>query len=171
MIKKSRKRLSNDLKKKAKYLFESGLDMSDISFKLNINLQTLYNTSSKEKWEKGKNKELISMLETENKIKDLVEIREDAIKEYIEIEVENRKILKELQKEKKKDGIERTLIKHKSEAVLNYMRATETGLRIAKELYNITTPTEEIELKKKKIEYERLKRKLEQESVYDDIEY
>lgn len=170
MGKKLRKKISNDLKKKAKDLFECGMDMVDISIELQINLQTLYNMSSKENWEKGKKKELLGMLESEDKLKKLIEIRENVITEYSEIEQENRKILKELQLERNNKG-NRKLVKSKSEAASLIMKSASEGFRMAKELYNILTPIEVIELNKKKIEYEKLKKKFGEEIESGDIEY
>lgn len=170
MGKKLRKKISNNLKKKAKDLFECGMDMVDISIELQINLQTLYNMSSKENWEKGKKKELLGILESEDKLKKLIEVRDNVITEYSEIEQENRKILKELQLERNGKG-NRKLVKSKSEAVSLIMKSASEGFRMAKELYNILTPIEVIELNKKKIEYEKLKKKFGEEIESGDIEY
>ncbi|MGL5901951.1 MAG: hypothetical protein ACRCZO_04635, partial [Cetobacterium sp.] len=135
-------KISLELKKTARKLFESGVDMPDVAIQLKINLQTLYNLSSKEKWEKGKRKELIHYLETEEELLNLNRIKKEVVGDYILIEKKNRQIIKELQSQKKEDSegrVARALVKSKADAVSSQMMATTHGFKLAKELYNIRT--------------------------------
>lgn len=166
-------KISLELKKTARKLFESGVDMPDVAIELKINLQTLYNLSSKEKWEKGKRKELIHYLETEKELQDLKKIKEEVIQDYISIEKKNREIIKELQSQKKEDSegrMIRALVKSKADAASSQMMATTHGFKLAKDLYNIRTPLEEIDFILGKLRYEKLKRELEREVVEDSGE-
>lgn len=158
-----RKNVSLEIKKTARKLFEAGMDMPDIAIELKINLQTLYNISSKENWEKGKRKELIHCLETEEELLKLKKVISDVIKDYIQIEQNNREIIKELQTDKRetRDGkIERSLVKSRAEATAGHMVAAAAGFKLAKEIYNIQTPLEALEVATAKIRYEGLKKKL-----------
>lgn len=171
MIPKNKVQL--ELKKTARKLFEAGMDMPDIAIQLKINLQTLYNLSSKEQWEKGKRKELIHCLETEKELLQLKEVIAEAIADYIQIEKNNRKIIQELQTDEKETPtgqIKRALVKSRAEATVAHMIAASTGFKLAKDLYNLRTPNEEVELAMKKLEYEGLKKKLFDDVTEGDIE-
>lgn len=161
MIPKNKVQL--ELKKTARKLFEAGMDMPDIAIQLKINLQTLYNLSSKENWEKGKRKELIHCLETEKELLQLKEVIAEAIADYIQIEKNNRKIIQELQTDEKETPtgeIKRALVKSRAEAAVAHMIAASAGFKLAKDLYNIRTPNEEVELKVSQVRYEKLKKEL-----------
>lgn len=171
MIPKNKVQL--ELKKTARKLFEAGMDMPDIAIQLKINLQTLYNLSSKENWEKGKRKELIHCLETEEELLQLKEVIAEAIADYIQIEKNNRKIIQELQTDEKETPtgqLKRALVKSRAEATVAHMIAASTGFKLAKDLYNIRTPNEEVELAMKRLEYEGLKKKLFDDVTEGDIE-
>lgn len=162
-----------ELKKTARKLFEAGMDMPDIAIQLKVNLQTLYNLSSKENWEKGKRKELIHLLDTEKELLQLKEVIAEAIADYIQIEKNNRKIIQELQTDEKETPtgqLKRALVKSRAEATVAHMIAASTGFKLAKDLYNIRTPNEEVELAIKKLEYEGLKKKLFDDVTEGDIE-
>ncbi|MEG0236667.1 MULTISPECIES: hypothetical protein [Bacteria] len=171
MIPKNKVQL--ELKKTARKLFEAGMDMPDIAIQLKINLQTLYNLSSKENWEKGKRKELIHCLETEEELLQLKEVIAKVISDYIQIEQNNREIIQELQKDEKETPtgeIKRALVKSRAEAAVAHMIAASTGFKLAKDLYNIRTPNEEVELAINKLKYESLKKKLFDDVTEGDIE-
>ncbi|MGL4537888.1 MAG: hypothetical protein ACRCUD_02160 [Cetobacterium sp.] len=171
MIPKNKVQL--ELKKTARKLFEAGMDMPDIAIQLKINLQTLYNLSSKENWEKGKRKELIHCLETEKELLQLKEVMAAAIADYIQIEKNNREIIQELQTDEKETPtgqLKRALVKSRAEATVAHMIAASTGFKLAKDLYNIRTPNEEVELAMKRLEYEGLKKKLFDDVTEGDIE-
>ncbi len=171
MIPKNKVQL--ELKKTARKLFEAGMDMPDIAIQLKINLQTLYNLSSKENWEKGKRKELIHCLETEEELLQLKEVIAKVISDYIQIEQNNREIIQELQKDEKETPtgeIKRALVKSRAEAAVAHMIAASTGFKLAKDLYNICTPNEEVELAINKLKYESLKKKLFDDVTEGDIE-
>ncbi|MGL6169159.1 MAG: hypothetical protein ACRC0Y_12825 [Fusobacteriaceae bacterium] len=156
-------KISLELKKIARKEFESGMDMPDIAIRLKINLQTLYNLSSKERWEKGKRKDIIHYLETEEELERLRIVQSEVIKDYISIEKENRKIIRELQfqKHEDRDGvIVRALVKSRADATSSQMMATAHGFKLAKDLYNIMSPVEEVEFKIGKMRYEKLKQEL-----------
>ena len=162
-----------ELKKTARKLFEAGVDMPDIAIQLKVNLQTLYNLSSKENWEKGKRKELIHLLDTEKELLQLKEVIAEAIADYIQIEKNNRKIIQELQTDEKETPtgqLKRALVKSRAEATVAHMIAASTGFKLAKDLYNIRTPNEEVELAMKRLEYEGLKKKLFDDVTEGDIE-
>lgn len=169
-------KLSLELKKRARNLFESGMDMFEIHQQLKINLGSLYNLSSKEGWEKGKRKELIHLLETEEELTELKAMQQEVITDYMEIARENREILKEIQKEHHMAGrgrnkIEvRSLIKYKSETYSNYVRGTLDNYKLESQLYNILTPYEKIKLDMERVKYEALKKKLDIELNKDDSE-
>lgn len=174
---KPRAKIDLELKKKARKLFEAGVDMYDIHQSLKINLGSLYNISSKEEWEKGKRKELIHIIETEEELKNLKKVQNVVIEEYKEISITNREILKELQtdthftgKGKNKKEI-RSLIKCRAEALANLTKSAADNFKLDKELYNINTPQEEIELLTKKIKYEALKKALDEGNDSSDTTY
>lgn len=171
MIPKNKVQL--ELKKTARKLFEAGMDMPDIAIQLKINLQTLYNLSSKENWKKGKRKELIHCLETEEELLQLKEVIAEVISDYIQIEQNNREIIQELQTDEKETPtgeIKRSLVKSRAEAAVAHMTAASIGFKLAKDLYNIRTTNEEIELAINKLKYESLKKKLFDDITEGDIE-
>lgn len=171
MIPKNKVQL--ELKKTARKLFEAGMDMPDIAIQLKINLQTLYNLSSKENWEKGKRKELIHCLETEEELLQLKEVIAEVISDYIQIEQNNREIIQELQTDEKETPtgeIKRSLVKSRAEAAVAHITAASIGFKLVKDLYNIRTPNEEIELAINKLKYESLKKKLFNDVTEGDIE-
>ncbi|MGL6131691.1 MAG: hypothetical protein ACRCZ9_08790 [Fusobacteriaceae bacterium] len=164
-------KISLELKKIARKEFESGMDMADIAIRLKINLQTLYNLSSKERWEKGKRKDIIHYLETEEELERLRRVRNEVIQDYSLIEKKNRKIIKELQSEDKEDRdgtVIRALIKSRADAASAQMMATTHGFKLAKDLYNIMSPVEEVEYMIGKMRYEKLKQELLKDTKEED---
>lgn len=174
---KPRSKVSLENKKLARKMFEAGVDMFDIHQELKINLGTLYNLSSKEEWEKGKRKELIHIVETEDELIGLKTVQKEIIKDYKGISAENRAILKELQLERHMAGKGknkkevRSLIKYKAESHSFYTKAASENYRLDKELYNIQTPQEKIDLMTKKIKYEALKKALDSSNDESDVTY
>ena len=167
----TRIKVPNEIKKEARKLFESGMDMFDIHQELKINLGTLYNMSSREKWKKGGKKELFFILEAENEIKKLAQSRESKLEEYRELTKNLGIIFKEIQIEthmqgkgdKKKEV--RSLVKYKAEAAAAQAKGISTTYALDKELYNIRTPLEEIELTLARVRYETLKRELKEDKA------
>ena len=58
-------KISNEIKKEIKLRYECGESMFDLSYEYKANLGTLRNCASREKWKKGRLKDIIAMREEE----------------------------------------------------------------------------------------------------------
>lgn len=135
-------------KNEARKLFEAGVDMVNIASKLNLNIGTLYNLSSKESWEKGINEELLCAIERDENLKSIAKLRGIVKDEYRSISQE----------------IKLDIINKKAGADKRASALRNTYL-IDKELYNLETPLEELELMKEKLRYETMKQELEEKKL------
>lgn len=154
-----RKKVSLKIKKEARKLFESGFNMFDIAIELKLNLQTLYNISSKEKWEKGKLEELLYIKEQEGFTENIAVVKEERKKTYRVLTKGITDIVSKTQTDIQ-DGTVKLNV-NENIALMSQAKALQTNYQLEKELYGLKTPEEEVDLEVKKIKLEQLKRTLE----------
>ncbi|MGL5277904.1 MAG: hypothetical protein ACRC8M_02320 [Cetobacterium sp.] len=161
-----RKKVPLGIKKTARKLFEAGVNMYDIAIELKLNLQTLYNISSKEKWEKGKLKELLYVKEQESLIGNIVALQEERKKTYRVLTKGITDIVARGQTNLKDGEVKLNI--NENIALASQAKALQTNYQLEKELYGLRTPEEEIDLEIKRIKLEQLKRTLEKSSEDDE---
>lgn len=153
-----RKKTPAAIKKEARKMFESGMRMFDIAVQLKLNINTLYNLSSKEKWEKGILENLLYVKEQEHFADEVVALREPRKRKYRELIMGITDIIKQEQTNMKEGNIKLTL--NQSVSIEKHIKALEIGYKLEKELYGIMTPKEEIDLETSRVKLEKLKQQL-----------
>lgn len=161
------------IKKEARKMFEAGYDMIDVASYLNLNLGTLYNLSSKEGWIKGSSEDLLRVIEHEEDLRAVAEARAEVIKEYRTISngIREAQVYLDRRVQVTEGNVltaQPVLRKSEAEAVEKRANAMAKTYAVDKELYNIMTPREEIELARERAKYEELKRKLQRENETEE---
>lgn len=144
-------KIKNEIKKR----FEYGEDLKELAYEYRLSYGTLRNLSSKEKWEKGVNQELLYLKEVEKDIESYIAEREEITKHYRNIHKSTLTYLLDLERKK-----ERPTTKAKEEALKNRITAHRENYEFAKDLYSIMNREEEIDYKIKLAKYEELKKQL-----------
>ncbi|MGL4864702.1 MAG: hypothetical protein ACRC4T_16530 [Cetobacterium sp.] len=151
---KTRKKLNEKLKDQAKKMLESGFSFKDIHTTLGINLRTLYNLSSKEKWKRGTKNQGVYLQQITADIQKNRNIKtlkiQDTIKRTDEIKKKFDEIIT------LEDAEE---IKIKTDSLEKLTKTNKLIHQIDKEIFNIRNETEELEFQLKITEYEFLKEK------------
>ena len=161
-----RKKTPAAIKKEARKMFESGMRMFDIAVQLKLNINTLYNLSSKEKWEKGILENLLYVKEQEHFVDEVIALREPRKQAYRELAMGITDIIKQEQTNMKNGKVKLTL--NQSVSIEKHVKALEMGYKLEKELYGIMTPKEEIELETNRVKLEKLKQQLGIDEPSDD---
>ncbi|MGL5856339.1 MAG: hypothetical protein ACRCYA_14000 [Cetobacterium sp.] len=161
-----RKKVPVKIKKEARRLFESGMNMYDVAMTLKLNLNTLYNISSKEGWQKGRLEELFWVKEQEIFIDKIIRLREPRKQTYRDLSKGLTQIIKEEQTNLIDGKIKLSV--NQSISLEKHAKALQTNYQLEKELYGLRTPEEEIDLEIKRIKLEQLKRTLEKSSEDDE---
>lgn len=162
----NKKTTTTELKKEIRKRYEIGEDLITLALKYKINYGTLRNIASREKWEKGKIKDLVRM-------KELLEAADEEIKEREKVKKDYKTITEDLRSyaldkatgDKVLDGEDYTspVIKSKEEAFLKRVSAIGALFDIEKQLYSIHTDKELMELKQEALKYEKLREEMEKE--------
>ena len=162
----NKKTTTTELKKEIRKRYEIGEDLITLALKYKINYGTLRNIASREKWEKGKIKDLVRM-------KELLEAADEEIKEREKVKKDYKIITEDLRSyaldkatgDKVLNGDDYTspVTKSKEEAYLKRVSAIGALFDIEKQLYSIYTEKELMELKQEVLKYEEMKRKIELE--------
>ncbi|WP_443863829.1 hypothetical protein [Fusobacterium ulcerans] len=162
----NKKTTTTELKKEIRKRYEIGEDLITLALKYKINYGTLRNIASREKWEKGKIKDLVRM-------KELLEAADEEIKEREKVKKDYKIITEDLRSyaldkatgDKVLDGEDYTspVIKSKEEAFLKRVSAIGALFDIEKQLYSIYTDKELVELKQEVLKYEKLREEMEKE--------
>lgn len=151
---KTRKKLNEKLKDQAKKMLESGFGFKDIHTTLGINLRTLYNLSSKEKWKRGTKNQGVYLQQITADIQKNGNIKtlkiQDTIKRTDEIKKKFDEIIT------LEDAEE---IKFKTDSLEKLTKTNKLIHQIDKEIFNIRNETEELEFQLKITECEFLKEK------------
>lgn len=163
-----RKKVPVKIKNEARRLFESGMSMSDVAIELKLNIQTLYNISSKQNWEKGKLEELLYITEQELLTKDIATRKVERLKTYRVLTKGLTDIAEEMQTTFKDGKV--VLGMNPNIALVSHAKALQTNFAIEKELYGIMSPIQEIELGIATIKYNKLKQQLDKDNENGDIE-
>lgn len=139
--------LNNEIKKKARMMYESGKSLISISDYLRIDYGTLRNVASKEGWVKGKRKVL---LESISLYKSFEEAEKDItkVKEYYANELDRVTKIISNTKLSKTTG---RLVKAHEEAVKNRILSLKEAYQFAQELHDLD------ELKRLRYELEKIK--------------
>lgn len=162
----NKKTTTSELKKEIRKRYEIGEDLIALALKYKINYGTLRNIASREKWEKGKIKDLVRM-------KELLEAADEEIKEREKVKKDYKIITEDLRNyaldkatgDKVLNGEDYTspVIKSKEEAFLKRVSAIGALFDIEKQLYSIHTDKELMELKQEVLKYEKLREEMEKE--------
>lgn len=164
-----RKKVPVKIKKEARRLFESGMNMYDVAMSLKLNLNTLYNISSKEGWNKGCLEELLYMTEQELLTKDIATRRIKRMEVYRTLTKGVTDIASNIQTTLKDGRV--VLGMNENIALANHSKALQTNFMIEKELYGIMSPIQELELDMQRIKHEQLKEKLDVTNDEGEIEF
>ena len=151
---KSKKKISEKLKEQAKKMLESGFSFKDIHTTLGINLRTLYNMSSKEKWKKGSQNNSLYLDHIKNDILKIENIKSVKTEETIKRAEEIKKKFDEVLKI---EDVEE--IKIKTDSLEKLTKTNKMIHQLDKEIFNIRTETEELEFQMKLSEYKFLEQK------------
>ena len=144
--KKKYKVLSSAEKKAIQRRFESGENLLDLSIEYKIPYGSLKNMSSKNGWVKGKKSEILMLTEYVNESLELTTVRNRILEKHREA---HESLLDTI--------LETTPIDMEIEIGLsNRAKALKDLHSIAKELFDIRTPKEELELKTRAIKYAQL---------------
>lgn len=151
---KSKKKISEKLKEQAKKMLESGFSFKDIHTTLGINLRTLYNMSSKEKWKKGNQNNSLYLDHIKNDILKIENIKSVKTEETIKRAEEIKKKFDEVLRI---EDVEE--IKIKTNSLEKLTKTNKMIHQLDKEIFNIRTETEELEFQMKLSEYKFLEQK------------
>lgn len=151
---KTRKKINEKLKDQAKKMLKSGFSFKDIHTTLGINLRTLYNLSSKEKWEKGTKIQGVYLQQITTDIQRNSNIKNLKIEETIKRTDEIKKKFDEIIT---LEDIEE--IKAKTDSLEKLTKTNKLIHQIDKEIFSIRNETEELEFQLKVMECKFLKEK------------
>lgn len=144
--KKKYKILPVAMKKEIQKRFESGENLLDLSIELGIPYGSLKNMSSKNGWIKGKITEILLVAEYLNESQEKLIKKEEIKQEYRE---QQDKLLDSMKKIK-------AMTMNKELAHSSRAKALKDSYALSKELYDIRTPKEEIELRTLTAKYHEL---------------
>jgi len=153
-----RKRIS-PLEDEIRKRYEAGEDLIELAREYMIPYGSLRGISSKNKWEKGKTKDLIYNEEHLRIVKAETEKRKRIIEEYRKIQAEIKSVI--LSDLENLDPDPDRMMKV-SQYFINTSKSIEVLFKTDRELYHILTDLEEIEYKKKLAEYEKWKAEYEE---------
>lgn len=163
-VKKPRTKIDIDVKAKARELFEAGYDMVVISTELQLNLQSLYNISSREKWKKGILEELI-YLEEKNLV--ITEQSKENFKVKTSLRSRVKGILKDLKSLEKvsdedyEDSEDRkSLALTKATAIKLRAGALKDVTEVARKVFFLPSEEEKEKMQLSQLKYIELKKKL-----------
>lgn len=148
-------KVSKTIKKEIRKRFEFGEDLKELAYEYKLSYGTLRNVSSKEKWEKGINSNLLYLKEVEKDIESHMAERDEIKVYYKNLHKSTLAYLLDL--ERKKD---RPTSKAREEALKNRIASHREGYQFAKELYSIMSPAEEVDYKLKLAKYEMYKKEV-----------
>lgn len=162
---KPKKKISEKVKEQAKKMLESGFSFKDIHTTLGINLRTLYNMSSKEKWKKGSQNNNLYLDHVKNDILKIENIKSVKTEETIKRAEEIKKKFDEVLRI---EDVEE--IKIKTDSLEKLTKTNKMIHQLDKEIFNIRTETEELEFQMKLSEYKFLEQKIKIELEKLEIE-
>lgn len=151
---KTKKKINEKTKEQAKKMLESGFSFKDIHTTLGINLRTLYNLSSKEKWIKGYKNQGVYLQQITTDIQKNGNVKNLKIKDTIKRTDEIKKKFDEIIN--LEDAEE---IKSKTDSLEKLTKTNKLIHQIDKEIFSIRNETEELEFQLKVMECEFLKEK------------
>ena len=165
LVKKKYKILSTEEKKELQKRYESGENLLDLSIEMKISYGSLKNLASKKGWVKGKKAEILMLLEHVEESQELVNQRIQIKEEY---KSHNKTLLDSI------SGVKKISMSGEI-AFSNRAKALKDSFSLAKELYDIRTPKEEIELRTITLKYQELVTEIEKHKptvidLEDDIE-
>lgn len=144
-------KISTELKKEIKKRYEYGENLTDLSIEYNVNFFSLKNFASIKGWNKGSRAEMIEaqeiLLETKEQAKERKVVK-DGLKNVVK---SNLNYLLTLEKNKL-----RPENKSKEEALKHRISATKTLYDVAKDIFGIRTPKDELELRETELRYRKL---------------
>ena len=162
--KKKYKVLSSAEKKAIQRRFESGENLLDLSIEYKIPYGSLKNMSSKNGWVKGKKSEILMLTEYVNESLELTTVRNRILEKHRDAH-EN---LLDTVLETDPSNMEFEI------GLSNRAKTLKDLYSVSKELYDIRTPKEELELRMQALKYEQLIEEIEKEKPnvidLDDIE-
>lgn len=144
--KKKYKVLSSAEKKEIQRRFESGENLLDLSIEYKIPYGSLKNMSSKNGWVKGKKSEILMLTEYVNESLEFIKKKEEILETHREAHENLMDTINTIDPTNINVGI----------ALSNRAKALKDSYSVAKELYDIRTPKEELELRTQALKYQQL---------------
>lgn len=159
------KRIPKEVKNKIKKEYELGIDLIDLAIKYGVNYGTLRHIASRKKWQKNRVVDLTWIKEVERLSEELLIKREKKKKEYQSL---TQNLIKDLKSIEKLDDYNYVVSEEENksfaESKANVLKLRASAIKelylVDKELFNLLTPEEELELQTKAVKLEELKRKL-----------
>ena len=150
--------ISSTLRQEMKKEYELGISLREISFKHNISYGSLRNYASNHGWVKGSKSVLIAAQELILETEELAKQREEIKKQFRDLTQRTINLVSQ-------SGLD----KSSTEAFRNQAQGLNQLYALSKELYNIRTPKEDLELREAYINYcELLDRITEDQDIYID---
>lgn len=162
--KKSYKVLPTQDKKEIQRRYESGENLLDLSVEYKIPYGSLKNMSSKNGWVKGKKSEILMLTEYINESLEFIKKKEEILQTHREA---HENLMDTI------NTVDPTNINVEI-ALSNRAKALKDSYSVAKELYDIRTPKEELELRTQALKYQQLIEEIEKHKPnvidLDDVE-
>lgn len=146
--------ISSQLRQEIKKEYELGVSLKELAFKHNLSYGSLRNYASSNDWIKGSKAVLITAQELILETEELAKQREIIKQEFRTLTLTTLELAKQ-------SGFD----KSKSEAFRNQAQGLNQLYALSKELFNIRTPQEDLELREAYIKYCDLLDKIQEEQV------
>lgn len=157
-------KISTTTKKDIRKRYEYGESLKELAYEYCVNYGTLKNTASKESWLKGINAQIIYEEEVKREREESIEAIKEIKKHYKNLHKSNLAYMMQL--EKNNDTPEN---KGKEEARRNRTATIREGYLLAKDLYGIMNPAEELEHKMRLVKFEQARQQLDvRETLTED---
>ena len=156
-------KISNEIKKEIKIRYECGEPMFNLSYEFKVNLGTLRNCASREKWKKGRLKDIILKREEELITEEIIQERK--IQDIIHKNL-HKAVLNGLNNRIQTGGNGKYIQpgdKKDEEATLLLLKTIINSRDMYAKMYNVRTEVEEVDYKLKLLEFERAQRQLTKE--------
>ena len=134
--------ISSTLRQEMKKEYELGISLRELAFKHNLSYGSLRNYASNHDWVKGSKSVLIAAQELILETEELAKQREEIKKQFRDLTQQTLSIISQA-------GLD----KSKTEAFRNQAQGLNQLYALSKELYNIRTPKEDLELRETYIKY------------------
>lgn len=155
--------VSTEEKKEMRKKYEWGFSLKEIAYDHKVNYGTLKNVAAKEKWVKGKTKQLCHDLEVQQDLESNLKEIDEIKSHYKNLHKSNLAYLIELERTKK-----RPLDKSEEDALKTRIISVKESYLLAERLYSILTASERTDHESRMLKLEENKLRLELLEEYED---